>query len=199
MKIVAKPVCSTIEDKQASAPVVIKRSGGILKLYLEESSKYAGLLKMPGLCSLLDGFEVKFKAFLIPSKPDRTTKDTKRKKDKGDGSLGCSIRILVYGLMSERDAVGNHLSEADLHLQQPQATEYNLISDYSNPHYLIRPGGRMPRLEDLYLDSDSQGEEQPIRLGETKNHLLRIFDSADGLSASATVVTSPRLRSNLME
>jgi hypothetical protein len=155
---------------------------------------------MPGLCSLLDGFEVKLKAFLIPSRSDSTTKDTKRKNDKENSFWGYSIRILVYGLMIERDAVGEHLSEADLHLQQPQAMECDISVEYSNPHYLVRPGGQMPKLEDLSLDSNSGGAEQPVRLSETtKGRLLRIFDSADGLGASASVATSPRLRSDLME
>ena len=62
----------------------MKRSGGIMKLYSEESSKYVGLLKMPGLCKLLDGFDVKLKISLISSKPDSITKGVKQKKDKGN-------------------------------------------------------------------------------------------------------------------
>jgi hypothetical protein len=169
-------------------------------LYFEESTKYAGLLKVPGLCKLLDGFKVKLKAFLVPSKSDLTTKDTKGKKSKENDVGEYSTRILVYGLISEKDAVGNLLSEADLHLQHPQVMEYDTSVEYSNPHYLVRPGGQMPKIEDLSLDSDTQEEKQPVGLSEiTKGRLLRILDSADGLGASAKVVTSPRLRSDLMK
>ena len=181
------------------APVKIRPCRDILKLYFQDSNKYAGLLALPALCSLLDNFLVKFSATLMapPSKPSpNKVKNTKPRF----ASHECSVRIVIHGLESEKDAVGELLSHASLYLQQPSATERGTDAEYCNPHYLVRPACQLPALEDLAISSDTRTKEASETLDEVeKSRLLRLFDSTDDFGIAAQVIASPRLRSTLKE
>ena len=181
------------------APVKIRPCRDILKLYFQDSNKYAGLLALPALCSLLDNFLVKFSATLMapPPKPSPIkVKDTKP----SFASHECSVRIVIHGLKSEKYAVGELLSNASLYLQQPSATERGTDAEYCNPHYLVRPGCQLPTLEDLAISSDTRTKEASGTLDEVeKSRLLRLFDSTDDFGVAAQVIASPRLRSTLKE
>ena len=179
------------------APVKLRPCGDILKLYFQDSNKYAGLIALPVLCSLLNNFLVKLSATLIasPSKPSpNRVKSTKSRF----ASHECSVRIIIYGLKSERCAVGELLSNAALYLQQPSATERGTDAEYCNPHYLVRPGGQLPVLEDLTISSDTRIKEASEMLDEAeKSRLLRLFDSTDDFEVASQLTASPRLRSTL--
>ena len=181
------------------APVKIRPCRDILKLYFQDSNKYAGLLALPALCSLLDNSLVKFSATLIasPSKPRPTkVKDTKTRF----ASHECSVRIVIYGLKSEKCAVGELLSKASLYLQHPSATECGTDAEYCNPHYLVRPGCQLPALEELAISSNTRTKETSETLDEVeKSRLMRLFDSTDDFGVAAQVIASPRLRSTLKE
>lgn len=181
------------------APVKIRPCRDILKLYFQDSNKYAGLLALPALCSLLDNFLVKFGATLIasPPKPSPTrVRDTKTRFT----SHECSVRIIIYGLKSEKFAVGELLSNASLYLQHPSATECGTDAEYCNPHYLVRPGCQLPALEELVISSDTRTKEASGTLDEVeKSRLLRLFDSTDDFGVASKLIASPRLRSTLKE
>ena len=180
------------------APVYMKAFGNFLKLYLQDSNKYIGILNSPGLCGLTKDFTIQLKATLTSSK-SQPTKDTSNQK--ATPSMECPIRIVVYGKDEERSAVGNFLSNADLYLQHPCGTECVRSIKYSNPHYLLRPGSDMPELRSLSLTASIHGSVQSKELDEVNTaHLLRIFDSAevDEMKSSKTQEPSPCLRSTLM-
>lgn len=181
------------------APVKIRPCRDILKLYFQDSNKYAGLLALPALCSLLDNFLVKFDATLIasPPKPSPTrVRDTKSRFTSHESS----VRIIIYGLKSEKFAVGELLSNASLYLQHPSATECGTDAEYCNPHYLVRPGCQLPALEELVISSDTRTKEASGTLDEVeKSRLLRLFDSTDDFGVASKLIASPRLRSTLKE
>ena len=181
------------------APVKTRPCRDILKLYFQDSNKYAGLIALPALCSLLDNFPVKFSASLIasPSKPSSTrVKSTKT----SFASRECSVRIIIHGPKSEKCAVGEFLSSASLYLQQPSATERETDAEYCNPHYLVRPGGQLPALEELAISSDTRSKEASETLDEVeKSKLLRLFDSTDDFGVASQLIASPRLQSTLKE
>lgn len=181
------------------APVKIRPCRDILKLYFQDSNKYAGLLALPALCSLLDNFLVKFGATLIasPPKPSPTrVRDTKSRFTSHESS----VRIIIYGLKSEKFAVGELLSNASLYLQHPSATECGTDAEYCNPHYLVRPGCQLPALEELVISSDTRTKEASGTLDEVeKSRLLRLFDSTDDFGVASKLIASPRLRSTLKE
>lgn len=187
------------EEEARRFPVTIKPSGDILKLYFRDSNKYAGIITIPALCGLLSDPHagIRLDATIYVSKSD--SKPPKRKDHRIVPTSEHSVRILVYGLNTEKNTIGNILSDADVYLQHPFVTEYDQGVEYHNPHYLVRPGGSMPRLEDLSLDDNMPSQDQPSVLSEsTKSQIFRIFDFADGLGASVHVNPSPRLRSSLL-
>jgi hypothetical protein len=180
------------------APVSITASGDILKLYFQDTQKYAGIVTQPVLCRILKDFTIKFKAILSSSEPGLQLESRGRKEQ---GSKRCQIRIVVYGMEEQKYAVGNALSDADLFFQHPSATECPGYLKYCNPHYLLRPDSDMPKLEDLSLMSNVRSPAQVDEVDEVNRaRLLRIFDFAepDGSKASVTVDASPRLKSVLM-
>lgn len=182
-----------------TAPVKIKPCGDILKLYIQDSNKYAGLVLLPALCTLLDKFLVKLSATLItsPSKPSPTTPRTNKNRFV---SHGCSVRIVVYGLKSEKAAVGELLSNAALYFQHPSATECETDIEYCNPHYLVRPGCQFPVLEDLSISSNTRVNTAPGVLDEVeKGKLLQLFDSTGDFGVALQITASQRLRSTLNE
>ncbi len=180
-----------------TAPVNIKPFGDILKLYFQDSNKYAGLLTLPVLTKILDEFVVKFDATLVASK-SQLSRTSGRKATKRDSSRECCVRITVYGLKREKSAVSNLLSEAALYLQQPSAAECDREVEYCNPHYLLRPGSQMPMLEELSISSDFRNQTAPDALDEAnKSRFMRIFDSAADFKITSRVISSPRLRSTL--
>jgi len=181
-------------------PVDIRPCGDILKLYFQDSTKYAGLLTLPVLSKPLDEFNVKFAATLVASQP-RPSQASQRGKMKNLGSTQeCSVRIIVYGLKCEKSAVGNLLSDASLFLQQPSAAECIREVEYCNPHYLVRPGSQMPKLDELFISSDVQNAAMLETLDEaSKNRFMRIFDFANDTNIPSQVIPSPRLCSTLKE
>ena len=201
MKITVNAMSSfTGSQGMKVVPVDIRPFGDILKLYFQDSTKYAGLLTLPVLSKLLDEFSVKFTATLVASQP-RPSQASHRGKMKNLGSTQeCSVRIIVYGLKCEKSAVGNLLSDASLFLQQPSAAECIREVEYCNPHYLVRPGYQMPKLDELSISSDVQNAAMLETLDEaSKNRFMRIFDFANDTNIPSQVIPSPRLRSTLKE
>lgn len=120
------------------------------------------------------------------------------KSSKIDLPQDCPVRILIYGLMRESTVVGKLLSDTGLYLQHPSATEYDRLVRYNNPHFLIRPGSLMPKLEELPFLSESATSTASDSLDEaSKSRFMRIFDLASESGISPQVEPSSRLLSSL--
>ncbi|KAI5923344.1 P-loop containing nucleoside triphosphate hydrolase protein [Camillea tinctor] len=175
-------------------------NGRILKISDEATDKYVGLLTMPILCNLLKSYTIKPKGYLSTAKPEQYSERPRRRQVKPDRAPEHSLRVVVYGLLKEKDAVCKLLSDSELYLQHPSGIECDFNVDYFNPHYLTRPGGEMPKLEGLSLEDYWENDEPVSALDDTtKGRLLRLFDHADGGEIEADVIPSPRLRTHLME
>jgi hypothetical protein len=174
-------------------PVKIRVSGQFLKLYYEDSNKYAGLLISPTLTRLIHEFSVTLFATLSPPR---------HQKDQAPGSISskdCWTHIVIYGVLTEKNAVGNLLSEGGLFLQHPN--EYDTRVDYVNPQYLVRPGSRMPKIDvgAFPAGSRSTSSSKEVLDDTSKSQLLQVFNSANGPNWFSEVKSSPRLRTSLQE
>lgn len=115
--------------------------------------------------------------------------------------MQANLRVVIYGFMSEKQAVAKILSDNDLYLQHPSLSECDRRVPYFNPQYLLRPGGSMPALEDLKISGPGGSTHGGVdALTEVeKGHLLQIFESAHGPDTTSGICASPRLRSVLKE
>jgi len=179
-------------------PVDVEIFGKFIKLTVQNTKKYAGMLNYPVLCVLLKDFNVRLSATLTSSQ-SRLHKKSDHQKAKPDKKH--AVRIVVYGIEEEKSVIADLLSDADLFLQHPTGAECGRHRKYVNPHYLLRPRTNMPRLEQLSLIADARSSIQSERSDEVDlARLSCIFDCAEPGVSDAMVTTepSPRLRSTLM-
>jgi hypothetical protein len=180
--------------------VNFKALGNIVVLHFQDSGKYAAVVNQPVLCRILAEYSVKFDATLTitPTQNDKESGRQKKKSSLFSKQQECSIHIVIYGSVDDRSAVGDLLSGAGLYLQQPFASECDKNIEYSNPHYLIRPGSQMPSLEDSSIRSDLPGTTASERLDEvSRSRLTQLFDTADDSGVHFQLEPSSRLRSSL--
>jgi hypothetical protein len=202
-KITATPISSSHDsllDKSAASKVNLIACGDIFKLYFIETNKYAGMLVLQSLSNLMAKYQAELKGYLSMAK--RNTLVPEKRKGKASPHHACeySLRIVVYGSRQDKTAVGEFLSDAGLFLQHPAGAECDLDLKYFNPHYLVRPGGEMPRIEELSLEVDDEKTGSTGVMDDVaKNRLLRMFDHADGAEAVVDVTPSPRLQTPLMK
>jgi hypothetical protein len=192
---------SSASTKLDDQPLSVKADGAVIQLY-DESNQFAALFISEGLGSLIASFPVHLTASLSEGSAEieREAKPSARcKARKPQKSINAMARVAIYGMMSDKDAIGKHLSDADLYLQHPLMSEYDGRVPYYNPHLLLRPGASMPRIEDLIIDADEVGSPGPTVLDEvSKGRIWRIFDLANGGDAVIPEVTpSLRLKSEL--
>ena len=188
---------SKISSDMKQTPVRIAAYGDMLKLSFQDSNKYAGLITSPALSIHLKNQSIQLNATLITPQ-NQGLKDTKSKKTYS--SRECPVRITVYGLASEKGAVGSLLSGDGLYLQHPLPSEYDGSVEYFNPHYLLRPGANMPDLEQLSVNSDLGAVKSSESLDEVnRSRFIHIFDLANEVRGPLTVEPSRRLRSTLQE
>lgn len=114
------------------------------------------------------------------------------------------LRIAVHGFQIDKEPIGKLLSDAGFFLQHPSAAELLPGVEYDNPHYLLRPGAKMPRMEDLSIEIDGEvPSKDELEYEARSSNLLRMFETA-ALAANGGGVTplkatpSPRLRTVLM-
>jgi hypothetical protein len=172
--------------------VIIRVSGSFLKLYHEETNKYAGLLVSPTLTRLIQEFSVTLFATLGSSQSQKNQEPRPISKE-------YPIQIVVYGFLTEKKLVGNLLSEGGLFLQHPY--EYDTRVDYVNPQYLVRPGSRMPKIKAGAFPAGLRSISSPEEVLDdiSKSQLLQVFNSATGPDLFSDVKPSPRLRASLQE
>ncbi|PVI01811.1 hypothetical protein DM02DRAFT_671025 [Periconia macrospinosa] len=183
-------------DGNGFAPVDLETFGDSVRMVMQNSGKYAGLIRSPAIRQLLDDATVQLCATLTwssqpPSKPTR--------KSTVIMSHDFEVRIVILSTSNEKVRVGRILSNSDHFLQHPYVEECGDL-EYLNPHFLLRPGAAMPKLQ------KAVGFGQPLKaisgtLNEVNKHrIARIFDVASHDSSrgiSPQIFTSPRLRSEL--
>jgi hypothetical protein len=181
------------------SPVSLHPYGDIVKLLFQDSKKHAGLIPQPALAKLLEEFGVRLTG-IISAATSRPSQTRSREKKVLIATQDCSVRIIVYGLKDKESVIGDILSESGLYLQQPSATECDRGVEYSNPHYLVRPGRKMPILSDSSGTDDVRKAMVPETLDEVKrNQFMQIFDVATDSGIQSQIKASPRLRSILKE
>jgi hypothetical protein len=174
-------------------PVMICLSGEFLKIYIEESNKYAGIFISPAISRLLKEFPITVTAVL------EAPKSSKDKKPTVPSTEQCPLHMVLYGLLTDKARIAKLLSDADLFLQHP--LEYDMHVPYDNPHYLIRPGSCMPSLRVVAsaLASNSVASSKKELDEMEKNQLLQVFNSANCTDIVCAETPSPRLGSSLKE
>ncbi len=116
--------------------------------------------------------------------------------------IQASLRIVLYGFMSEKQVVAKILSDGDLYLQHPSQDECDRRVPYFNPQYLLRPGKSMPELESLNIPSPgrlSGNGRQGFLTEAEKRRLLQVFESAYDPNVRFGTRPSLRLKSALKE
>lgn len=181
-------------------PVTVNPFGDVMKLYFQDSMKYAGILALPVLCKLQEEFNIDYTANMVASGSRSGQRAATEKVTMPNSAHECSVRIVVYGVKSEQNSVGQLLSDAGLYLQHPSAAELYRHVDYWNPHYLLRPGSEMPKLEALSTCPDLNVATTTESLDESlKSRFTQIFNSANGPGSPLNPASSPRLKSTLKE
>lgn len=174
--------------------------GGILKLSFKSSGNYAGIVNSEPLARLLRDFSIQTAAKF--QFPDKNSKRPTAKKDvtrfkPADSSLQLRVRLVICGLMSEKDAVSELMSDNDLFFQHPLPIELSSLP-YSNPHFLVRPGSQMPDLAQLSVTAGSSDVLPAETIDDvSKARLMRVFDLASDPMGFIDVKPSPRLKSPL--
>lgn len=193
-----------LENGIHSVAVNLKPFGGILILQNQNSGAHVGILNNYRLVNALRQLRLKMDATVISEIEDlRESGKLKMKKSAPPkAAQKCSIRIILYGHLNDKLAVGDLLSDAGFFLQHPYAAEIIPEVQYDNPHYLLRPGAEMPKLEHLHLDNVDDSPTQTEPGNEiSKSRFLQIFETAEADGGTVTAVKtspSPRLRSPLM-
>lgn len=174
----------------------------MLRLSFKDTSKHAGMIRSSTIYDLIKNYSVRMDAVLLAPSGDKARDSKKTMTDTADTSAylsqDCTARIVVYGLRSEKSAIGNILSDAGFFLQHPPPDECDRHMEYINPQYLLRPGSHMPNLEDLIM-AEKHSKPTDNMDGITKSQFMRIFDQADAQTNSIKVKPSLRLRSILKE
>lgn len=111
------------------------------------------------------------------------------------------LRVVVYGILSEKASLGAMLSRKEIFLQHPFVGECDLSILYENPHFIVRPGRAVPKLKDLAItpkwkvdDASNGGFAKAGR-----SQLLKVFEHAVRIDPESAVRPSNRLKSKLKE
>lgn len=195
----------TQEGGSRCIPVNLKVSGPYFILRAQASGTHAGILDNSQLLKILGQFPLRLDAtLLIPEMKGVENRMKSRNPSSSTLVERYRVRIAVHGFRIDKEHIGKLLSDAGFFLQHPSAAELLPDVEYDNPHYLLRPGSKMPRMEDLSVDIDRDIPLQDELADEARStNLLRIFESAavtaDGGRVTHLKTTpSPRLRTVLM-
>ena len=202
VQILTKTVSSTESLNEKATALTVTLFGNVLKLSVQVTGKYACLITSEPLGRLVRDFSVSLTARILPAErqPEKKSKRIEKRPNKKFDSLGVEVpvRVLVHGLMAQKDAVARFLSDHDLFFQHPFPDELDASVSYFNPHYLLRPGAEMPDLGRLSLLSGSTDRTPAEVLSDVaKAQLMRVFDLAYDPGESITAKPSPRLKTTL--
>ena len=189
---------SQISEANGIALVNLEAFGDAVKITLQSSGKYAGLIRLPIIRQLLDDSTVELRATCTESSPSSTQATGKSARTMLYSS---TARIVISGAKQEKLRIGKILSDASLFLQHPYAEECG-DHEYSNPHYLLRPGATMPKLQNAAAFGAVHAVKSGIISEVNKSRITQIFDSSS-LGSSQEICpqtfTSARLKSELKQ
>ncbi|KAK5192058.1 hypothetical protein LTR99_006592 [Exophiala xenobiotica] len=203
-KIEVKALSSFTGSKYGlMCPVNLQTFGDQLKIYFQDTGKYAGLISVPALTRIHSDFKVKLTAHLVATN-DKPGKTSGKGGRTGSISRECQVRVVVHGFKKEAVTIGALLSDAELFFQQPSMEECGRDIEYCNPHYLLRPGAYMPTMEDLSISPQSDLTPSGEALQEAeKSKFMRKFEDAgnpgDTVACYPTTPSPPALQSRLKE
>jgi len=199
--ILTKAISSARKQDGDDHVFTVSPYGDILKLSYKNTRKYAGIINSEPLAKLIRDFSIYIKAYIHPPSKVASKSGPKQSSSNLSNPNGeVSVRLLVYGLISEKHDAGNLMSDNDLFFQHPLATEVSgemSSIPYFNPHFLIRPGSQMPDLAQLSLSGSSDTPPAEILDDVSKARLMAVFDLANGSKTWIDVKPSPRLKSSL--
>jgi SWI/SNF-related matrix-associated actin-dependent regulator of chromatin subfamily A3 len=177
---------------------------GITRIYLEGSEKSAAVCLSRALPRLVREMAVTLTATLCGKKPKIS--GARQTSDASFGSMSGvksgTLRVLVYGCISQKDAIANLLAKEDTFLQHPSEKELERGAKYLNPQYLLPPGQEdMPPFEKLSISTCCIGgaaSSRDLLRNYEKGRILKIFDAANTSGGHiATIEPSPRLVTQL--
>ena len=202
IQILTKTVSSTESLNKKAIALTVALLGNVLKLSFQDTGKYAGLIISEPLGRLVSDFSVALTARILPAErqSEKRSKEIEKRSKKNADSLKVEVpvRVLVHGLMAQKDAVARFLSDHALFFQHPFQDELHSSVPYFNPHYLLRPGAEMPDLGRLSLLCGFTDRTPAEVLSDVaKAQLMRVFDLAYDPGESITAKPSPRLRTTL--
>jgi hypothetical protein len=185
-------------------PAILSFEGKVVRIHLEGTSTRAAILISDALSRLVQDFSITLTATICGKKARSITIRDEEVKSKTLGPRLCSVRVIVYGILDEKDAVADALSEGGLFLQHPGEAEFDREVKYVNPQYLLPPGENMPPIENLRISRCCVARDNTTsireKLGELdKGRILSIFDSSFNFDARLveTIKPSPRVRTSL--
>lgn len=177
-----------MQDTGGFLSLAIEISGDNFKCYIANTATYLGFINCPVLVQLVHDFSVTLTATIEVPKTQKKTSTVIRE---------IPVSVTVYGYLKDRKPVGSLLADTGLALQHPR--DYDHDVEYNNPHFLLRPGSRMPNIDCGPSSSVSRAVNDEVLDECGKSRLIRVFDSANGLGLNCRVSPSPRLRSTLKE
>ncbi|KAI0541607.1 hypothetical protein GGR58DRAFT_510699 [Xylaria digitata] len=164
---------------------------------VEGNGRQAGFLVSEALSRLLKECSVTLATTIGKSNTQHSSKSTASPLHDVQAR---PLRVLVYGLLSEKDTVTKISDEGSLFLQRPGACGYDRRIKYFNPMYLLRPGEDMPSASGFHGAGDrgeagGLAEENEV----VRSMALRIFDEAEGSNSGtlSSLKQSSRITSKL--
>ena len=136
---------------QECTSVTLDFEGRLLRVREKNSNRRIAVVVSNALFRLVDEFAVTLTANVCGKKPPivYTSKKKGQTVSEMDGIKFCSLRIVVYGFLLQKDEISAILAQDELFHQHPGKTEFDRNVKYLNPHYLLPPGQSMPEVETL--------------------------------------------------
>ncbi|KAF2647161.1 hypothetical protein K491DRAFT_644351 [Lophiostoma macrostomum CBS 122681] len=195
--VIITHVTSTSTATQADqfAPVDLESFGDMVKMTLQSSGKYAGLIIQRPIRQLLELKSVHMSASLTTTSSSRSQAPQKSTTKAFHDSVA---RIVITGPQQKQLEVGTLLSDSGLCFQHPYAEECGDL-EYNNPHFLRRPGSVMPKLQNAPHSGIAQTATSGSLNETMKSRVMRIFDLSNDATQGiySQVFASPRLKTRL--
>ncbi|KAF4452090.1 hypothetical protein F53441_5022 [Fusarium austroafricanum] len=205
--VMAKATCTQSNPlPQECRPVTLGFEGRLLRVQEETSNRRIAVMISNAFFQLVNECAVTLTANVCGKKPPvvYTSKEKVQTLSELDGVKFCSLRVIVYGFLQQKDEIAAILAKDELFLQHPGKTEFDRSVKYFNPHYLLPPGQDMPEVEKLTTYaccsrwSSKSRELQPSMPEHEQSQVLQIFNTAyQPKGALKMIEPSPRLVTKL--
>ncbi|OJJ99038.1 hypothetical protein ASPACDRAFT_53171 [Aspergillus aculeatus ATCC 16872] len=183
--------------------------GNLVRIHVEGVERNVAILVCKPLPLLLSRFAITLQATICGRAPKSNFEKVKHPKGKAATSLSIttgvrfySLRIIVYGSISEKERVGEFLAAEAMFLQHPHPSEIKCGVQYLNPQYLLPPGSEtMPSPDQLSISTCCVGSARPgldVLTEEEKSAIYRIFNTTNASGdIKVDIKPSPRLTTAL--